>query len=123
MSIDLNNLEITYKKLLELSTQIGQLIERELYSDMLNFIERKDQLLSESAELLNKISVNKENTEHLHTLFTKFTEQEKENIEALTKVRDKIEEELHKISADKKIVNAYTSSEENHQGNILDFRE
>ena len=53
----------------------------------------------------------------------KFTEQEKNNIEALSKVRDKVEAELHKISADKKIVSAYVSPEENHQGNILDFRE
>ena len=45
------------------------------------------------------------------------------NIEALSRIRDKIEDELHKISADKKIVGAYAAPEEKHQGNILDFRE
>ena len=123
MSIDLNNLEIIYKKLYEISMQIAQLIERELYSDLLGFIERKDQLLQESAKLLDKVRAHRESTDHLHELFRKFTEQEKNNIEALSKVRDKVEAELHKISADKKIVSAYFSPEENHQGNILDFRE
>ncbi len=123
MSIDLKNLEITYKKLYEISVQIGQLIERELYSDLLGFIERKDQLLAESAELLDKANAHRENTAHLHELFTKFAEQEKLNIEALSRIRDKIEDELHKISADKKIVGAYAAPEEKHQGNILDFRE
>lgn len=123
MSIDLNNLEITYRKLYEISTQIAQLIERELYSDLLGFIERKDQLLQESAKLLDKVRAHKESTDHLHELFRKFAEQEKSNIEALSKIRDKVEDELHKISADKKIVSAYVAPEENHQGNILDFRE
>lgn len=122
MSINLSNLEIVYKKLYEVSSQIAQLIERELYNDLIGYIDKKDQLLSESSQILKKITESGENADHLQELCLKIQEQELANIKSLSVVRDKIKEELQANSTNRKFVNAYSSSTPSN-GSILDCSE
>lgn len=122
MSLYVNNLEITYKQLYETSLQIGQLIERGLYDDLLSYIEKKDRLLNESDSILKKIIAQGDNADKLQDLCQKIEEQEKSNIDALSLVQEGIKEEIKKTAKDKKIINAYTTKMSN-EGSILDFRE
>lgn len=122
MSINLSNLEIVYKKLYEVSLQITQLIERELYNDLIGYIDKKDQLLNESSQILKKVTDAGENADHLQELCLKIQKQELANIKSLSAVRDKIKEELQTNSNNKKFVNAYSSSTPSN-GSILDCSE
>ncbi len=119
---DLNNLKIIYGQLYELSIQIGQLIERELYTELITYLNKKDQLLSKSNELVLKLKEQSVDLSELEEICRKLDEQEKANINALTLVRDKIKKELNKTSKNTKLVSAYSGAEA-VQGKILDFRE
>lgn len=119
---DLNNLKIIYGQLYELSIQIGQLIERELYTELITYLNKKDQLLSKSNELVLKLKEQSVDLSELEEICRKLDEQEKANINSLTLVRDKIKKELNKTSKNTKLVSAYSGAEA-VQGKILDFRE
>ena len=119
---DLNNLKIIYGQLYELSIPIGQLIERELYTELITYLNKKDQLLSKSNELVLKLKEQSVDLSELEEICRKLDEQEKANINALTLVRDKIKKELNKTSKNTKLVSAYSGAEA-VQGKILDFRE
>ena len=119
---DLNNLKILYGQLYELSIQIGQLIDRELYNELIAYLNKKDQLLAQSNELVKKLVNNSVALSELEEICKKIDEQERANINALTLVRDEIKKELHKTSKNTKLVSAYSGAEA-VQGKILDFRE
>ncbi len=119
---DLNNLKILYGQLYELSIQIGQLIDRELYNELIAYLNKKDQLLAQSNELVKKLVNNSVDLSELEEICKKIDEQERANINALTLVRDEIKKELHKTSKNTKLVSAYSGAEA-VQGKILDFRE
>lgn len=122
MSTNLNNLEITYNKLYEISCQIGQLIERELYNDLIIYIDRKDKLLNDADTLVKKITETSENADRLDELCAKIQTQELSNIENMSKVRAEIKQKLHETTNSKKFVNAYSATSAT-SGNILDCRE
>ena len=119
---DLNNLKILYGQLYELSIQIGQLIDRELYNELIAYLNKKDQLLAQSNELVKKLVNNSVDLSELEEICKKIDEQERANINALTLVSEEIKKELHKTSKNTKLVSAYSGAEA-VQGKILDFRE
>ena len=119
---DLNNLKIVYGQLYELSIQIGQLIDRELYSELVTYLNKKDQLLAKSNELVKKLIDEDIDLTELEEICKKIDEQERANINALTIVRDALKKELNKTSKNTKLVSAYSGAEA-VQGKILDFRE
>lgn len=120
---DLQNLEMTYSRLYELSVQIGQLIDRKLYSELITFMTKKEKLLKDAEELVQKLQNQKVNIEKLTEICTKYQNQEIANIQALTMIRDDIKKELSKASKDSKLLNAYSANKELKQGNILDYRQ
>ena len=122
MSKDLENLKMVYNRLYEVSIQIGQLIDRALYSELVTFMNKKDQLLNEAGVLVEKVRASNENTDSLVEICTLFQEQEQANIIALTAVRDEIKKELTKATKNTKLLNAYSKAELK-QGNILDYRQ
>ena len=122
MSLNVDNLEITYKQLYEISLQIGQLIERELYTELTSLVEKKEHLLHETESLLKKILDAGEDAGHLSELCKKIEQQETLNMAELEKVRAEIKAELNKTSADKKLTDAYAMEKETNS-TILDFRE
>lgn len=122
MSNELNNLEIVYKQIYEISIQIAQLIDRKIYTELITFIKRKEQLYNEAGALLEKVQNNKENTDSLIEICTKIQNQEKSNIIALNEIRDELKKELNKTSKNTKLISAYSNTELK-QGNILDYRQ
>ena len=122
MSLNVDNLEIIYKKIYEISIQIRQLIDRKIYTELVTFINKKEQLFKEAAVLLEKIQENGEDTSRLEELCTMIKNQEQENIMVLTQIRDGIKKELNKTSKNSKLLNAYSHAELK-QGNILDYRQ
>lgn len=122
MSNELNNLEIVYKQIYEVSIQIAQLIDRKIYTELITFIKRKEQLYNEAGALLEKVQNNKENTDSLIEICTKIQNQEKSNIIALNEIRDELKKELNKTSKNTKLISAYSNTELK-QGNILDYRQ
>lgn len=122
MSTDLDNLELTYKKIYEISVQIAQLIERKIYTELITFLNKKEQLFKEAGKLLEKVNSNGENTSKLEEICTKIQKQEQANIVALTAIRDDIKKELSKASKNTKLISAYSNTELK-QGNILDYRQ
>lgn len=122
MSLDLTNLEQTYQKFYEVSLQIGELIERELYDELITYMSKKDKLLYEAGILIQKIKEKNEDTKLIEEICTKIQKQELANISALTVIRDGVKKELNKTSKSSKLVGAYSNAEFK-QGNILDFSE
>ena len=122
MSNDLTNLELTYKKIYEVSIQIAQLIDRKIYTELVTYIKKKEQLFLEAGELLEKVKAKNEDTACLVEICTKIQKQEQENIVMLTAVKDDLKKELNKTAQNAKIVSAYSNTELK-QGNILDYRQ
>ncbi|MBS4759087.1 MAG: hypothetical protein KHX03_00100 [Clostridium sp.] len=122
MSSDLDNLKMTYNRIYEVSLQIGQLIDRKLYSELVTFMNKKDQLLNEAGVLIEKLREKNEDVQSLTEICTKIQQQEQANIIALTSIRDEIKKELTKASKNTKLISAYSNTELK-QGNILDYRQ
>ncbi len=122
MSADLDNLELTYKKIYEISVQIAQLIERKIYTELITFLNKKEQLFKEAGKLLEKVTANGDDTSNLEEICIKIQKQEQANIVALTDVRENIKKELSKAAKNTKIISAYSNTELK-QGNILDYRQ
>lgn len=122
-TVDLENLEMTYNRLYELSVQIGQLIDRKLYSELITFMKKKDKLLKDAEKIVTKLANKKFNNAKLVEICTKYEQQEIANIEALKLVRDEVKKELSKASKDSKLLRAYSPNNELKQGNILDYRQ
>ena len=122
MSLNMDNLEMKYKQLYEISLQIGELIERGLYNEISTYAAKKDKVLAEVIKFSQKITQSGEDSSYLRPLCLKIEAQEKKNLEALNKIREEIKEELHKSNQTHKIVNEYSSSIP-ESGNILDCSE
>ena len=130
MSIDLDNLEMTYKKIYEVSVQIAQLIDRQIYTELVTFMSKKEQLFKEAGNLIEKVKAKNEDTSRLVEICTKIQKQEQENIVALSMVRDEIksrtkknrEVQIGKTAKSSKLISAYSNAELK-QGNILDYRQ
>lgn len=120
MSKDLDNLELTYKKIAEISCQIAQLVERELYTEIVTYVKKKEQLLKEAQVLVDRIKNTKEDASRLKELCLKINNQEKENIKKLSELRADIKKELSQTVKNKKLLSAYSSFEKK-KGNILDY--
>lgn len=120
---DVENLEMIYNKLYELSVQIGQLIDRKLYTELITFLAKKDKLLKEAEKIVHKLQGQNFNTEKLTEICKKYQNQETINLNSLKLVRDDIKKELTKASKDSKLLNAYAANKEIKQGNILDCRQ
>lgn len=118
----MDNLEMKYKQLYEISLQIGELIERGLYNEISTYAAKKDKVLAEVIKFSQKVAQSGEDNSYLRPLCLKIEAQEKKNLEALNKIREEIKEELHKSNQTHKIVNAYSSSIP-ESGNILDCSE
>ena len=122
MSNDLANLELTYKRIYEISIQIAQLIDRKIYTELVTYINKKEQLFIEAGNLLEKVKVKNEDTSSLIDICTKIQKQEQANIVILTEIKDDLKKELNKTAKSAKIISAY-SNPEFKQGNILDYRQ
>ena len=122
MSLNMDNLEMKYKQLYEISLQIGELIERGLYNEISTYAAKKDKVLAEVIKFSQKVAQSGEDSSYLRPLCLKIEAQEKKNLEALNKIREEIKEKLHKSNQTHKIVNAYSSSIP-ESGNILDCSE
>lgn len=122
MSANIDNLKIIYNKIYELSVQIETLIDKEIYTELVTFNNKKEDLINKSDKLLKKIIESKENTDCFKEICLKIHKQEQKNIEKLAKIKDSIREELKKTSQSNKILKAYTQTGEK-QGSILDCRE
>lgn len=120
---ELESLELMYSRLYELSQQIGELIEREIYTELVTFIKKKEQLLAQANILIEKLQGQQLNTDKLSEICKKYKEQEEKNIKALSTVKDNIKCELAKTTKDRKILSAYGYRQEQVSGNILDYRE
>lgn len=122
MNTVIDELEVLYKKIYEVSIQIAELIDRKIYTELITFISKKEQLFKEADVLVQKVKDSGLDTSSLQELCQKIYKQEQENITALNAIKDDIRQELSKASKNTRIVNAY-SNVELKQGNILDFIE
>lgn len=122
MSLDLDNLEITYKAYYEITLQIGDLIARELYQELEPYINKRNQILKKAERLVEKIKTKNEDASRLSELYEKIKSQEAKNVEALTALKSNIKLQLSDTSKNVKLLNAYSHAGEK-QGNILDYKE
>ena len=120
---ELESLELIYNRLYELSQQIGELIEREIYTELVTFIKKKEQLLLQANSIVEKLKGQQLETDKLSKICKKYKEQEEKNIKALSNIKDSIKSELAKTTKDKKLLSAYGFGQEYVSGNIFDYRE
>ncbi len=117
------NLEMIYNKLYELSVQIGQLIDRKIYSELITFMAKKEKLLKEAEIEVKKLQGQEFKSDKLKEICIKYQNQEMANIEALKTIKEDIKQELTKTAQSSKLLNAYSPNKELKQGNILDYRQ
>ena len=117
------NLEMIYNKLYELSVQIGQLIDRKIYSELITFMAKKEKLLKEAEIEVKKLQGQEFKSDKLKEICIKYQNQEMANIEALKAIKEDIKQELTKTAQSSKLLNAYSPNKELKQGNILDYRQ
>ncbi len=122
MSLDLDNLELVYKKYYEISLQIREFIDRKLYNEIAALISKKEIIFQESQIYAKRIQETNEDASILAPLCKLIHNQEKENIALLTAIKNDIKEEMCKVNKNTKLAKAYALSEKK-QGSILDFSE
>ena len=122
MSLDLDNLEIIYERYYEISRQIKELIERGLYEEIAAYISKKEMIFQESKPVVQRIQQTGEDASRLTELCKKIHNIEKANIEALSKIKNILKDELSIVNKNTKLAGAYTLSSQKN-GIILDFKE
>lgn len=124
MSNKLNKIEDIYESLFEISKQIGELLDRNLYAELVIYFNKKENLLKQSSELIKQLGdVSKINTSKLKHIAQKYAEQEKKNLSKMQNIKDEIKKDISKTNKDKKLLNAYNQNKEHIYGNILEFWE
>jgi hypothetical protein len=96
---------------------------REIYTELVTFLNKKDKLLEEAGLYIEKIQNQTLDTTKLKNIVEKYQAQEKKNLEKLNKIKNEIKLELTQNSKNQKLLKAYGDGEERIYGNILDFRE
>ena len=122
MSLDLDNLEIIYERYYEISRQIKELIERGLYEEIAAYISKKEMIFQESKPVVQRIQQTGEDASRLTELCKKIHNIEKANIEALSKIKNILKDELSIVNKNTKLAGAYTLTTQKN-GSILDFKE
>ena len=122
MNTDIDELEIIYKKIFQISVQITELIDRKIYSELITFINKKKLLYNDADILVQKVKTKGLDTSPLHDICQKIYNLEQANIVALNQIKEDVRQELTKTSANTKILNAYLKND-SPKGNILDFIE
>ena len=122
-NVNVENLEMIYNRLYELSVQVGQLIDRKLYSELVTYMAKKEKLLKEAEIIVEKIKDTNFVTAKLTEICTKYQQQELANMKALKSIKEEIKKELTKTSKDSKLIQAYSTNKELKQGNLLDYRQ
>lgn len=122
MSLDLKNLELIYERYYEILQQINELIERGMYSELAAYISKKEMILQEAKVYADRICRTGEDASDMAELCKKIHNLEKANIDALTKIKDEIQQELHSVNKDSKLKKAYALSASKN-GGLLDFKE
>lgn len=123
MQKKLAKVEDIYSRLYELSKQIAELLEKEIYTELVTYINKKKSLLHEANMIISTIDKDKINTEKLEDIAKKYTQQEKLNLEKISKIKANLKIELNKTTQNSKLLNAYKDDKEYIYGNILDFFE
>ena len=123
MQKKLAKVEDIYSRLYELSKQIAELLEKEIYTELVTYINKKKSLLHEANMIISTIDKDKINTEKLEDIAQKYTQQEKLNLEKISKIKANLKIELNKTTKNSKLLNAYKDDKEYIYGNILDFFE
>ena len=86
MQKKLAKVEDIYSRLYELSKQIAELLEKEIYTELVTYINKKKSLLHEANMIISTIDKDKINTEKLEDIAQKYTQQEKLNLEKISKI-------------------------------------
>lgn len=123
MQKKLAKVEDIYSRLYELSKQIAELLEKEIYTELVTYINKKKSLLHEANMIISTIDKDKINTKKLEDIAKKYTQQEKLNLKKISKIKANLKIELNKTTKNSKLLNAYKDDKEYIYGNILDFFE
>ena len=119
MNTDIDELEIIYKKIFQISVQITELIDRKIYSELITFINKKKLLYNDADILVQKVKTKGLDTSPLHDICQKIYNQEQANIVALNQIKEDVRQELTKTSANTKILNAYLKEKLNGKKLIM----
>lgn len=123
MQKKLAKIEDIYSRLYELSKQIAELLEKNLHTELVTYINKKKILLQEANSIIATIDKKQVNTQKLETIAKKYIEQEKINLQKISAIKDDIKKELSQTVKNTKLLNAYKDDKEYIYGNILDFFE
>ena len=123
MQKKLAKIEDIYGRLYELSKQITELLEKEIYTELVTYFNKKKNLLQEAHQLISEIDKEQVKTQNLEIIAKKYAIQEKLNLEKISKIKNNIKTELAQTTKNSKLLNAYKDDKEYMFGSILDFFE
>ncbi len=120
MSKQFEQFELLYKQIFTTSNEVKKMIDAEDYESVLMLEKHKTQLVSKVLLVKKTVELTEEENSVIEDLKTQILKQEKENLDKMKILRDKISVELQKENSKEKIINKYEQIEY-EKGTICDY--
>ena len=120
MSKQFEQFELLYKQIFTTSNEVKKMIDAEDYESVLLLEKHKTQLVSKVLLVKKTVELTEEENSVIEDLKTQILKQEKENLDKMKILRDKISVELQKENSKEKIINKYEQIEY-EKGTICDY--
>lgn len=120
MSKQFEQFELLYKQIFTTSNEVKKMIDAEDYESVLMLEKHKTQLVSKVLLVKKTVELTEEENSVIEDLKTQILQQEKENLDKMKILRDKISVELQKENSKEKIINKYEQVEY-EKGTICDY--
>lgn len=116
-------IELLYNQFSNLVDEINVMIEKEDYNSAIMKLKDKDKLINKLMIAKKTAKFSPEESEKLIIIEQKIKEKEKNDLEYLTKIRDKTGEDIKEATKKVKINSAYDIPVDSMQGVYLDLSE
>ena len=120
MSKQFEQFELLYKQIFTTSNEVKKMIDAEDYESVLMLEKHKTQLVSKVLLVKKTVELTEEENSVIEDLKTQILKQEKENLDKMKILRDKISVELQKENSKEKIINK-DEQIEYEKGTICDY--
>lgn len=119
---DYNKLKDAYSNLYKLSQKVKEFIDKEDYNEVMSVLKVKDNVIAKINELVKKVPKELFESQEMVELTLPIRQLELENIQRIETLKEKVESELSHLKNKAKLLDAYSSEDEN-KGSILDFKD
>jgi len=117
------DLTLVYNQFINLSAEIKYLMENEEYSEALNKMNSKGNLVTRLINARKTVEVSEENRSQIEAMDKEIMEKDQENLVLAAKIHKSLNEELKNTHKKVKVNTAYTIQEEVTSGTYINITE